>query len=271
MKVISRRIAMCATGLIGLLAVGLWLDRARSVEAVEPNRTVIDFERADILADQPAAWPKEVQRCVDVPREEFISLMEQLNSRSRGPRSAWLKSAHYEATLVNDTLRGGLMTASVQRLDGPVSLLELGTFSFAVQELKWQNRPAIWGSSADGRAWVLTDGENDELLGEWTCKGRSFPGGIDFDLQLPEATTSFLDLRIPRGFSVYSPTAEVTLLSDAPNEPTQLWRIQCGSDHLCRVTCVAREGIEDRRSALLVEHDMSVIVREEDLRGNWTS
>ena len=266
MNVISRRIAMCATGLIGLLAVGLWLDRARSVEAVEPNRTVIDFERADILADQPAAWPKEVQQCVDVPREEFISLMEQLNSRSRGPRSAWLKSAHYEATLVNDTLRGGLMTASVQRLDGPVSLLELGTFSFAVQELKWQNRSAIWGSSADGRAWVLTDGENDELLGEWTCKGRSFPGGIDFDLQLPEATTSFLDLRIPRGFSVYSPTAEVTLLSDAPNEPTQLWRIQCGSDHLCRVTCVAREGIEDRRSALLVEHDMSVIVREEDLR-----
>ena len=266
MKVISRRVAVCATGLIGLLTVGLWLDRTRSVEAVEPSRTVIDFDRADILADQPATWPKEVQRCVDVPREEFISLIEQLNSRSRGPRSAWLKSAHYEATLVNDTLRGGLMTASVQRLDGPVSLLELGQFSFAVQELKWQNRPAIWGSSADGRAWVLTDGESDELLGEWTCKGRSFSGGIDFDLQLPEATTSFLDLRISRGFSVYSPTAEVTLLSDAPNEPTQLWRIQCGSDHLCRLTCVDREGIEDRRSALLVEHDMRVIVREEDLR-----
>ncbi len=266
MKVISRRVAICATGLIGLLAVGLWLERACSVEAVEPGRAVIEFDRADILEDQPAAWPKEVQRCVDIPREEFISLIEQLNSRSRGPRSAWLKSAHYEASLVNDTLHGGLMTASVQRLDGPVSLLGLGSFSFAIQELKWQNRPAIWGSSADGRAWVLTDGENDELLGEWTCKGRAFPGGIDFDLQLPEATTSFLDLRIPRGFSVYSPTAEVTILSDAPNEPTQLWRIQCGSDHLCRVTCVAREGIEDRRSALLVEHDMNVIVREEDLR-----
>ena len=83
MKVISRRVAVCATGLIGLLTVGLWLDRTRSVEAVEPSRTVIDFDRADILADQPATWPKEVQRCVDVPREEFISLIEQLNSRSR--------------------------------------------------------------------------------------------------------------------------------------------------------------------------------------------
>ena len=266
MNVTSRCVAMCAATLIGLLTVGLWRERTRSVEAVEPGRTGIDFDRADILADQPAAWPKEVQRCVDVPREEFVSLIEQLNSRSRGPRSAWLKSAHYEATLVNDTLRGGLMTASVQRLDGPVSLLELGPFSFAVQELKWQNRPAIWGSSADGRAWVLTDGRSDELLGEWTCKGRSFPGGIDFDLQLPEATTSFLDLRIPRGFSVYSPGAEVTLLSDSPTEATRLWRIHCGSDHLCRVTCVAREGIEERRSTLLVEHDMHVLVREEDLR-----
>jgi hypothetical protein len=266
MKVSSHRVAICATVLIGLLLVGHWLQRASSVEAVEQVRTFIDFDRADIPADQPAAWPKEVQRCVDVPREEFISLIEQLNSRSRGPRWAWLKSAHYEATLVNDTLRNGLMTASVQRLDGPVSLLELGPFSFALQELKWQDRPAIWGSSADGRAWVLTDGENDELLGEWSCKGRPFPGGIDFDLQLPEATTSFLDLRIPSGFSVHSPTADVTLLSDVPNEPTQLWRIHCGSEHVCRVTCVSREGIEERRSALLVEHDMNVIVREEDLR-----
>ena len=266
MSVNPRRIVLYAAGLIGLFTVGIWFERARCVEAVEPGRAGIDFERADILADQPAAWPKEVQRCVDVPRDEFISLIEQLNSRSRKPRSAWLKSAHYEATLVNDTLRGGLMTASVQRLEGPVSLLELGPLSFAVQELKWQDRPAVWGSSNDGRSWVLTDGQSDEVLGEWTCKGRPFPGGIDFDLQLPEATTSFLDLRIPRGFSVYSPGAEVTLLSDAPKEPTKLWRIHCGSDHLCRVTCVAREGIEERRSALLVENEMHVIVREEDLR-----
>ena len=234
--------------------------------AAEPLRAGIEFERADFPADHPNAWPKEVGKCVAVPREEFVTLVDHLNARTRGPRPAWLKSAHYEAILVNDTLVSGLMTASVQRLDGPSSLLELGPFSFAIKELKWQNRNAIWGSSSDGRAWVLTEDKSDELLGEWTCSGRTFPGGIDFDLQLPEATTSFLDLRIPRNYAVFVPGADVTLLSDAPAEATRLWRIQCGNNSRCRVTCVSRDAIETRRTALLVEHDMHVVVREEDLR-----
>ncbi|WP_397569681.1 hypothetical protein [Schlesneria sp. T3-172] len=239
---------------------------AGNASGAEPLRPGIEFERADFPADQPNAWPKEVSKSVAVPRDEFVSLVEKLNARTRGPRPAWLKSAHYEAILVDDTLVSGLMTASVQRLDGPPSLLELGPFSFAIKELKWQNRSAIWGSSADGRAWVLTDERSDELLGEWTCAGRKFPGGIDFDLQLPEATTSFLDLRIPRAYIIDVPGADVTLLSDAPSEATRLWRIQCGNNNRCRLTCVSSDAIEPRRNALLVEHDMHVVVREEDVR-----
>ncbi len=227
---------------------------------------LIDFERADIPADQPSAWPKEIDRCVPVPRDEFLSLIGQLKSRNRRPRSASLKSAHYEATLVNDTLTGGLMTASIQRQESEPSLMELGSYSFALNDLKWQDRAAIWGSSADGRVWVLGDGRNRELLGEWSCRGRSIPDGVDFDLELPVATTSFLDLRIPRGLLVSATTAEVTLLSDVPAESTRLWRIQCGSESRCRITCVARDRIENRKPAIVVEHELLAIVREEDLR-----
>lgn len=238
----------------------------RLLAADEPSRAAIEFERADIPEDMPSAWPREIKRFAEFPRSKFTALMEQLTQRKRHPRSAWLNSAHYEATLVDETLRNGLMTASVQRFAGPPSLLELGPFSFAFEELKWQDRAATWGSSADGRVWVLTDDRSKELLGEWTCLGRSFPGGIDFDLQLPIATTSFLDLRIPRGYMVYSPGADVTVLSDVPTEATILWRIQCGSDSRCRLTCVSREGIAERRRALLVDHDMHVVVREDDMR-----
>lgn len=226
----------------------------------------IEYERADIPEDLPSAWPKEIKRFEEYPRSQFTALMEQLVQRKQHPRAAWLNSAHYEATLVDGTLRSGLMTASVHRFAGPPSLMELGPFSFAFEELKWQDRSATWGSSGDGRVWVLTDDRSKELLGEWTCLGRSFPGGIDFDLQLPTATTSFLDLRIPREYVVYSPGADVTVLSDVATESTVLWRIQCGSESRCRLTCVSRQGIAERRRALLVDHDMHVVVREDDIR-----
>lgn len=259
------RVVTFLAALSGIAMAGLLSDTNRVI-AAEPERGGIEFERVDIPADLPAKWPADIERFVEIPRQELLSLIEQINSKDRGPRLGSLKSAHYEATLVNDTLRGGLMTASVQRPEGRSTLLDLGKFSFALEDLKWQDRSAIWGSSVDGRTWVLINGSKDELLGEWSCRGRKFPGGIDFDLTLPEATISFLDLRVPRGISVKAPGAEVTLLSDAQVELTRLWRIHCGSDRNCRVTFVAHEGIEARRPVLIVEHDMQVVVREEDLR-----
>ena len=253
-------------GLLGIAIAGFWTDLGRLAEAAEPAKGRVEFDPVDVPADQPAAWPREVNRLVPVPRHEFISLIEQLNARNLGPRSVWLKSAHYEATLVNDTLQGGLMTASVQRLSSRPSLMDLGPFSFALDQLKWQDGPAIWGSSADGRAWLMLDGKNDELLGEWSCRGRAFPGGIDFDLQLPPAMVSFLDVRIPKGFSVSAPAAEVTPLTGNSTGETRLWRIHCGNDSRCRVTFVASDGVEAARRGLLVEHDMQVVVREDDLR-----
>jgi len=256
-------------GPLALLAIGsiaVWCGFNRPSMAAEPLRGKIEFDRADVPADLPAAWPIEIDRCEPYPRQEFIQLIDSLNARTKGPRPSWLKSAHYEATLVNDTLTSGLMTASIQRVPGRSSLLDLGPFSFSLEELKWQDRPAIWGSSADGRTWVVTSDGNNELLGEWNCRGRSFSGGLDFDLQLPPATASFLDLRIPRTYSVHVPRAEVTLLSDIPTEATRLWRIHCGSENRCRITLIDREGIDPGRRVLLVEHDMQVIVREEDLR-----
>ena len=58
--------------------------------AADRSIDLIDFERADIPADQPSAWPKEIDRCVPVPRDEFLSLIGQLKSRNRrrAPRPA---------------------------------------------------------------------------------------------------------------------------------------------------------------------------------------
>ena len=249
-----------------LFVLGILLPQGHSALCAEPQRGSMDFERIDIPADQPALWPKEIERLEAVPWDEFISLYQQNSKRERDPRSASLTSVHYEATLVNDSLRGGLMTASVQRLNGRVTLLELGKFSFALENLKWQDRAAIWGTAADGRSWVVTSDSHDELLGEWSCRGRKIPGGVDFDLQLPQSTISFLDLRAPRDFSVSAPGANVTLLSDMESESTKLWRIHCGSEARCRITFVKQEGVEPSRQTLVVESEMQVTVREEDLR-----
>ena len=215
MNTISSRVA-ASYFVLACLCCADGISRPDRLYGAEPVRSNPEYDRADIPADRPGAWPEEIKHLEEYPRDKFLSLIEQVNARTRGPRPAWLKSAHYEATLEDQTLQGGLMTASVQRFTGPPSLMELGPFSIAFNELKWQDRAAIWGSSADGRVWVLTDGHSRELLGDWTCEGRSFPGGIDFDLQLPLAMTSFLDLRVPRAYSVHSPGAELTLLSNVP-------------------------------------------------------
>lgn len=251
---------------LGIVCAAFFSVSNRSTEAAEPARGRIDFERIDIPADQPKLWPKEITQFVQEPRQKFLSMVAQVNARDRGPRRVSLQSAHYEATLVNDTLRGGVMTASVKQRGGQSAMLDLGRFSFALEELKWQGRTAVWGSAADGRTWVFADGTKDELLGEWSCRGRTIPGGIDFNLQLPTATTSFLDLRIPRELSVRAPAADVSLLSDSPTEATRLWRIHCGGESHCRITVVSVEGLETRRHSLIVEQDMDVFVREEDLR-----
>ena len=163
--------------LIGLITVSLTamvLFACGRLVAADVERTGMEFERADIPADRPEVWPKEISHLEEYPRDQFLSLIQQLTERLRGPRVAWLKSAHYEATLADDTLIAGVMTASVQRFPGPPSLLDLGPFSFAFDELKWPDRPAIWGSSTDGRVCILTDGRGRELLGEWT----SLPAGF---------------------------------------------------------------------------------------------
>ena len=264
MNSLYSKMVTSAVILIGIVSGGFVLDL--SAVAAEPASSPLQFERIDFPAGRVGNWQKEVQQLVEVPRDEFLSLLERLTARQRGPRSAWLKSAHYEATLVNDGLRGGIMTASVQRLGTQAALLELGPTSLALEELKWQDRPAVWGSSGDGRAWLLTDGRHDELLGEWTCRGRAFPGGIDFDLQLPSATTSFLDLRVPSGYLVQARQAEVTLLTESETETIRLWRLHIGSDNRCRFTCVARQGLEIRPPSLIVEHDLETAIREEDLK-----
>ena len=255
--------------LIGLITVSFTslvpLACSRLV-ADDAQRTGMEFERADIPADRPEAWPKEISHLEEYPRDQFLSLIQQLTDRLRGPRVAWLKSAHYEATLADDRLISGVMTASVQRFPGPPSLLDLGPFSFAFKDLKWPDRLAVWGSSTDGRVCILTDGRGRELLGEWTYQGRRFPGGIDFDLQLPVATTSFLDLRIPPELSVYAAGAEVSLLSKGSANELNLWRIHCGSESRCRVTIVDQTQLAERQRALLVDYDMHVIVREEEIR-----
>lgn len=256
---------------LALLVLALLpLSSERQAQAADPLRNGMEFERRDIPDDRPNVWPKAVEKCVQEPRQSFLALMEQINSRDREPRPVSLKSIHYEAALVGDSLRGGVLTASVKHLESRRSLLELGKFTFALEHLKWQDRPAIWGASSDGNTWVVTDGTTDELLGEWSCRGRSIPGGFDFDMQLPPAATSFFDLRIPNHLSILAPGMEVAKLSASSTEESTLWRIHCSGDRRCRMTFLTRENVEKSQPLLTVEHDMHVTVREEEQRFQLT-
>src|SRR3954468_15581869 len=120
----SDRRAQKIVAVLWTVVVVFWAMLISFAIAAEPTRGRIEFDRVDIPVDQPKLWPKEISQFVHEPRQKFLSMVERVNSRDREPRQVSLRSAHYEATLVNDTLRGGVMTASVKQRGRQSAFLE---------------------------------------------------------------------------------------------------------------------------------------------------
>ena len=67
--------------LIGLITVSLTamvLCACGRLVAADVERTGMEFERADIPADRPEVWPKEISHLEEYPRDQFLSLIQYL-------------------------------------------------------------------------------------------------------------------------------------------------------------------------------------------------
>ena len=248
-----------------VLIVGWLVFTSGIASAAPPESLLSQIQRVDVPADRPGDWPREVKQSVAVPREEFERLLKGAEIGERGPRRVRLTSAHYLATLVGQSLREGRATWAVQRVGTEPALHPLGDFSLALQDLAWFDRPAVWGSDVAGHSWLLADVPVGELTATWSATGRSLPGEIDFDVTVPSAAVSVLDVKVPRDRIVRA-TPAARRIEDGSDKDWQVWRVQLGSERRCRLAIATRGDARDRPPTILYDYELAAVVREEDVR-----
>ena len=248
-----------------VLVIGWLMLASGIVSAAPPGSLLSQIQRIDVPADRPGDWPREVKQSVTIPRDEFERLLKGAEIGERGLRRVRLTSAHYTATLAGQSLREGRATWAVQRVGTEPALHPLGEFTLSLQNLAWPDRPAVWGSDAAGHSWLLADAPTGELTATWSAAGRSLPSEIDFDVTVPSAAVSVLDLKVPRDRLVRA-TPEARRIEDGSDKDWQVWRIQLASERRCRLAIAQRSDSLARQPTILYEQELAAVVREEDVR-----
>ncbi len=235
------------------------------IDAAPPSFAESKIQRIDVPANRPAAWSNEAKSLIAIPRDEFEQLLNANETEQPAPRPAQLSTAHYTATLTGHVLRDGRARLSVQRVSSEPVLLPLGHFNLAIRDLSWTDRAAVWGTDESGFSWLLADQPRGEIQMSWSAAGRLLAEELHFDLQLPPAAISTIDLRLPRD-QILRATPEARRLEEGSDANWQVWRIHAGSERRCRVAIVPARPKVNRPPSILFEHELGAIVREQDLR-----
>ena len=235
------------------------------IDAAPPSFAESKIQRIDVPADRPAAWSNEAKSLIAIPRNEFEQLLSANEAEQPAPRPAQLTTAHYSATLTGQALRDGRARLTVQRVGSSPVLLPLGQFNLAVRSFSWVDREAVWGTDESGFSWLLADQPKGEIQMNWSAAGRLLADELHFDLQLPAAAISTIDLRLPRD-QVLRATPEARRIDEGSDANWQTWRIHAGSERRCRVAITPTRPKVDQPPSILFEHELGAIVREQDLR-----
>src|SRR5262249_26694960 len=109
-------------------------------------------------------------------------------------------------------------------------LLALPTLNLALSNLKTEAAEAVLGD-LDGKslALLVEKAGKQAVFFDWTLRGAPGPAGLQFELQLPPAPVTSLELTLPADHLVTVPRS-VGLLSgphEAEDAGQRVWRLSC--------------------------------------------
>ena len=86
---------------------------------------------------------------------------------------------------------------------GGPSLLPVEPLSVAPRQVRFENGEA-WLGNFDGRrpSLLLEKPGHQAVLFDWTARGETTPDGLHFDIRVPLAPVSVLELELPAGRSI---------------------------------------------------------------------
>jgi hypothetical protein len=186
----------------------------------------------DLLPAEVARAPKGA--LIQLSREEFEDKLKRARQASAArPAPPRLVESRYRAFLFQEALIG---TAQWRALN-PSShraILPLQPFNLAVRKARIEKGDADAAEALlgdlDGKALGLLLEQAGEQTAQidWTARGIPFPGGLRYELRLPPAAVSSLELTLPAD-RILDPHDNYLLSGPLPAEQAdrRLWHVDC--------------------------------------------
>jgi hypothetical protein len=198
--------------------------------------------------------------------DEYRALRKKTQTVQPGPKTTRIDRAEYFAVLTDATLNAGRLIFDVKQMNAQSEFMILDPLNLALTELSWEKTRALWGTMDDGRLVVRVDRPSGRLKGNWTLKGRRIGSRLDFNIQLPPATVSQINLQVPAGWMLESSTGQVTGPYPTPTLGWAGWRIDLGSHSQCRLIARRPQQVASSRSVILLKNDVTYVVQRGGLQ-----
>lgn len=241
---------------------------AAGVRGQEPDSLDggISVRQVFVPARHPEQWPRGDWQPVN--RTEF---RRKLGALSRQPATVQIERSHYTATLSGDALRDGTFHWEIRNRGSIPSFLgfEASSFNLHLESLKWvaddgaAPLPAIFGTEAHGRFGVIVDRREGRVSGSWSLPGRRVSPTLEFELRLPPADISTLDLTLPSDRTLESSVGDVLPARPAKAAGFHHWIVELGGNRTVRLTIRTRAAVNSARPLALTETAMTVAVRRD--------
>ncbi len=219
--------------------------------AADGTQPAPQLEEMRVPESEIPAWLRK--GWVPVALKEYRNWRQFSGEEKNQPRKVWVERAEYSAVYSDGVLQGGTLQAEVRHRENRPHVLVMNPLNLAVSEVKWDNEPAVWGTSPAGQTVLWAAPDADRLFGRWTLKGRQLAQSTDFDVQLMPSTISQIRIKTPSGHRLSSSVGKVTRI-DSDNDSQWIeWLVDLGSLYECRLTIYREQTNQRQESIVLAE------------------
>lgn len=217
-------------------------DEGKSRDREEPSHMTDPpvLERIFVPASRPDLWPKG--KWLPVEAKKLLPLIKG-KKQSRLPEQTFFSSAVYDATFDPDSrsLQDGTATLTlaptlkIGSASHPgTEFIPLDPLNLSLQSATWKSNssPAIVGTNANGRTLLFAGGQSGDLTLAWKKPGRETPFGLEFDIAVPRAIVTKLQIHIPSGWTATTADPDIPMTAGDDVRP---WSIPIGLRNRVRI------------------------------------
>ncbi|RLS51087.1 MAG: hypothetical protein DWH91_19955 [Planctomycetota bacterium] len=227
----------------------------------------------------PADWQDQVRSGLWTPvasAEWDLLVAADRPATEADSSSPVLMNAHYRATFDGQHLRDGTLEGIFQSPvdqagSASAGFVDLGHTDLAIDDLQFGDQPARHGIAPEGRWLLHVPKGNPTLSGRWSRQGILKLGNPHFELTLPRALASEVELSVPKEWTIVAQGTSLPA-TQANQGPTHiLWRFLMGRQSNLRLRMEKRTRTGEAR--LLVKENSSYSVGATDemvrIRSEW--